>query len=317
MLDNYYYPKFTRTLGNQLFHLMNIARYLSETLSLDIQLKVVDLSGMYTAFSLIALVSLLLIFGLTSLKHSAMSDKTHIAHEAFAQGVNNGSTIVVPSQTGKMEITLKNSPSNEPDYSLYVQIITAIASAAAAIGGGYLASRYSHKQAMDIEILRYTQEKQKQEQIEAKQENQKEEYREKLRATAHAELNDISQNLATMADAEWWETQPELDIKNILASALELDRTELMKIPFDVRLTLFPIDVLISIQNSYYYWKVFASAAMRALKEYEKGNVTGEEYRNIVMKLAPDNIKENVDEALKLMKTYLPKNIVEMYEKKE
>ena len=91
------------------------------------------------------------------------------ANIVFAQNANNASTVVVPSESGKMEITLKNAQSIEPDYSIYIQILTAISSATAAIIGGYLASRYAHKQAMDVENLRYQQEKQKQEEVEAKE----------------------------------------------------------------------------------------------------------------------------------------------------
>lgn len=221
----------------------------------------------------------------------------------FAQGANNASTIVVPSQTGKMEITLRNSSSDKPDNSLYIALL----SATAAIVGGYLAARYSHKQAMAVEALRYDEEKKKQAKMEAKQEQQNEEYREKYRAIAYSEVFVFSESLANVLRIIGGTQASASDTMNSLSSFLETEQTQFMKIPFDLRLTIFPIEVLVTVHGAYYAWEVFGRSFFRIMKEYESGNV--KDWKEAVKNIKPDKVKKVADEALELMKEFLPESM--------
>lgn len=216
----------------------------------------------------------------------------------FAQAINNASTVVFPSQNGSLEITFNNAPSSDPDYSIYIQILTAISSAAAAIAGGYLASRYTHKQAMDVERLRHNQQKQKEDALEAKQKKLKDEYRDKIISVVYDELSGFSYRLGVMEESKFIKSREDMQV---LAALFESFRMEYLQIPFDTRLTLFTPKVLYSVETAYINFEAFRKGFSLLVKTNLSYDLE-EEYK----KLRPNIVKEIIDVAISKLKDLVP-----------
>lgn len=112
-----------------------------------------------------------------SLAIESISESYHYMNLVNAREAGNASAVAIHSQSNNGSTQLRNLPTEETDYSLHLQIITAIISASAAILGGYIASHSAHKKAMIIEKLRYDKVEEKESALEAKQKKEKDEYR--------------------------------------------------------------------------------------------------------------------------------------------
>ena len=250
-------------------------------------------SKIFFIFVIVILVSIGLLY---SLKYS-LSDNNHFA---FAQSTN-ATSIFVPSNMNRVEVTLQND-SNGSVYSLLIQIITAIASAAGAIGGGLIASRYSHKKAMALETLRYDNETKKQKETEEKQQKQKEEYGKNVMQSTFYELREFSQTLRSIQDENYWTGDEKYTLK-ILTSRLENFTMVFLTIPLDTRLDLFSPHVLWSVHSAYAFFQAFTKAILLFIEDYNT-HPTGN-FRKAVQVLGPSGVKEIVDDAITELKNLL------------
>ena len=201
---------------------------------------------------------------------------------------------------------------NKPDYSLYIQIITAISSAAAAIFGGYIASSYSHKKALELEILRYERERKREKDIQEQQEKQNEEYMEKVRVVIYLELLEASSDFKVMMDKEFWKTYPESGYVETFRHTVESAMTshEFTKLPFDLKLRLFTPDVLYSVQNAYTRIDFCYRTLLILLAQHQPGSL--KDFESEVMSIA-SGFKENIDNVIEDLKKILPKSIVDKF----
>jgi hypothetical protein len=227
------------------------------------------------------------------------------SHFIFAQSPN-ATSIFVPSNMTKMEVVLRTD-SGASDNSVMIQIITAASSAVGAILGGYLASRYAHKKAMDLEKLRYDQEKQRQDDIEKKKENEEQEYREKVTALVYTELTRCASTLKNIMDKEGWMNMKDIDFQKIAKGTLGEYGLEFPKFPFDIKLSIFKTEVLFQVQFAYLYFENFRKNFILLVEEF--GN-NSEEMFEAVQKIEPHAAKHQVDLAITKLKEILPPNIV-------
>ena len=107
----------------------------------------------------------------------------------------------------------------------------------------------------------------------------------------------------------FYEGLSDIDIKTLFTASFGSVKTEFMKVPFEIRLTVFPVDTLIKVQDAYVTWDGFVSGSMQIIKEYDNKNLKS--LKKAVEKLDNTAIKGIFDDALNSMKELLPKNFVE------
>lgn len=191
----------------------------------------------------------------------------------------------------RIEVISRNDP-NGSEYSLLIQIITAISSAAAAIGGGYLASRYSHTHAMKIEKLRYDNESRKQEQIEVNLQKQKETHsRYVMESTLH-ELRNFSTALKVIMEESNWKDNEKYHLI-IAKSRWQTFSMNFLTIPYDTKILLFPPNVLRFVQQAYVFFQAFSKVFLPFVDDYS-ANPTGN-FSTAVNELQPTGVKNFVE----------------------
>lgn len=237
--------------------------------------------------------------GLTGPKHLGLNENIQVGYMVFAQSVNNASTVVVPSNNNKLEITLKNSQSDNSSSSTYVQLITGLSSAGAAIFGGYFASYISNKNAREIEKTKQA----------AEQEKERE-FGRKTRAIIYSQLKSMSVSLAAFKDdSDIWEAQRtgNFDIATVIIWVIEHGK-ELLRIPLENRIKLFSPVVLVNVQDAFEHFDTFSHMVGALVDEY-KQDKTIKKVENLAKQIAnlqPELLLSEVNNAIKLIEQTYP-----------
>jgi hypothetical protein len=258
---------------------------------------------MYFIFVTILILSIGQLF---SLKYSLTDE----IHATFAQS-NNNTSISVPSNMNRMEITLKNDQSANPSSLLDSPLLIAAISAGSAIVGGLTGSYMTNRSNRQLDDERYKREREREKKIREEEEDKKRLYKDKVTALIYAELSNFSVTLEQLQDENVWKDAKSLEYSKMLKSLVESYKFEFLKLPFDVRLTLFDIVVLYTVQTAYDAVGAFMRSFMLLLQEDEAVPVA--KLKDGVEKLAPWNIKELVDQAVKELERILPKSIVDKF----
>jgi hypothetical protein len=215
---------------------------------------------------------------------------------------NDSANILVPSNMSKIEINLKNSKSDNAN-STYVQLITGLSSAGAAIAGGFIGSWLTGRSNRQMEDKRYEREGKREKEIQEQEEKLKDEHRDRLMRSTFYELRDISATLDNLEDKDFWAREEKYNLI-MLESRIKTFSLDFLRTPHDIRLALFPPDVLWDVQSAYVMFEAFANALIPFIMEYNV-NPTGD-FVNAVKPLGSTEIKRIVDIAISHLKNLLP-----------
>jgi hypothetical protein len=246
------------------------------------------LSRIY-AFFLIVLTSLVII-GVTNLKYADINDKIQITQEAFAQTTDNISKAAVPFNTNKLEITLKNSQSENSNPSSEVQLITGVTSAGAAIFGGFIGSYLTNRSNRQMEDRKNARQREREQEIESN-----------VRALILHNLK-VSSKLLDNLDQEGKVT--EVYVRNA-RTFLRTFHKEYTSMSLEMKSTLFKPEVLTAVQEFYDYFDMFAAAIYDAISRYEANvdnfGIASNEFISELDNLDVRGLKEVLKKAIDLI----------------
>lgn len=233
-------------------------------------------------------------------------------HIAFAQSTN-ATSIFVPSNMNKMEITLKNDQSANPSSIFESPLLIALFSGLTAIFGGIMGSYMTNRSNRQMEDKRYERERKREKEKQAEQEKQNEEYIEKVRVLIYTELLEASSNFKIIMDKEFWKVYPESGYAETFRHMVESGLTshEFTKLPFDLKLRLFSPEVLYSVQNTYSRIDYCYRTLLILLAQHGTGSL--KEFEKEVMSIGWGSIKEDIDSVIEKLKKILPKSVVDKF----
>ena len=182
-------------------------------------------------------------------------------HIAFAQSTNTTS-IFVPSNMSKMEITLKNNQNSDSYSFLDSPFFVAIVSAASAIGGGYMGSLMTNRTNRQMEEARNVKEKEKQDHIEAN-----------IRALILHNLRYTSEILKELKDKDAYVSKVSVHNAKVILESIHKAYAEMS---FETKSSCFKPNVLTALQVYYDNFATFSAALYAAFTRYEELHRTNE-----------------------------------------
>jgi hypothetical protein len=260
-------------------------------------------------FFIIMTILILSIIQIFLIEYSLFKD----LHIAFAQSTNSTS-IFVPSNMNKMEITLKNDQSANPSSIIENPLLIALISGLTAILGGIMGSHMTNRSNRQMEEKKYERERKREKELQQHQEDKNEEYKKTLTASTYAELLEFSFWLAALEDKERWEGDNKRYTVQAFKSVFETISMEFLKIPYDTRLTLFSPEIQYSLQTVYYKFRAFTQALIPFIEEYEKTqNFT--RLTEAIKNLHPRDLNDIIDGTATELRKILPESIAKKLEK--
>jgi hypothetical protein len=222
-------------------------------------------------------------------------------HNAYAQSLNSTS-IFVPSNMNRMEITLKNDQSANPSSIFENPLTIALISGLTAILGGIMGSYMTNRSNRQMEDKRYERERKREKEIQEQQKNQNEEYRQKIISKTLTELEEIAFWLKHMQE----KNRPK-DYPDTIKSILQAIKLEYPLVPYDTRLSLFSPNILFMVESIYSKIQAYKEMLFIFIDEYKMDQT--EPFEVAVNKLTPgaDGLKSLVDIVITQLKKELPK----------
>src|SRR5206468_3213729 len=102
----------------------------------------------------------------------------------------------------------------------------------------------------------------------------------------------FSRRLEAIQDDDLWDDK-DYDFAKISTMVLETSKMEYLKIPFDVRLTLFTPEIFYNLQTTYEALEGFVKGFLLLMKDYQEGVLKNP--KEALKKLGPDLLKEEID----------------------
>ena len=183
----------------------------------------------------------------------------------YGQSINS-SNIFVPSNMNSIAITLKNDQSSDSTYLLDSPLLIGLISAGSAILGGVLGSFMTNRSNRQMEEMRYDREKEREDDLQADQEKRNEEYKHKVTTLTYLELKKFSAGLARLQDESFWSSDEYRRLK-IVKSSVESYKMEFLDIPYDIRLRLYPPEILYAVQRAYDVYQAFMKILIPLIEE--------------------------------------------------
>jgi hypothetical protein len=187
------------------------------------------------------------------------------------------------------------------DYSLGVQIITAISSAAAAIFGGYIASRVSNKNAREIEIAK-----------QLKEQKNQDEYARKTRAIVYRELESMSESAGIFVpDSGVWDNlKKRKDEINILVLLFTEKKKILLDITWETRIKLFTPLILVNVQEDYQSFDLFVKMVLPLIDQFKSNTIQSvENLKEKILNLDASGLVDDFKETINLIAQTYPEVI--------
>lgn len=225
------------------------------------------------------------------LDHSQFKD----LHIAFAQSTN-ATSIFVPSNMNKMEITLKNDQSANPYSLLDSPLLIAAISGLTAVFGGYMGSYMTNRSNRKLEADKYKREQEKQGQLNSN-----------VRALTLHNLKMCSYILEELMMQNAFESKSDvLDFR----LTVESFHREYSGMGLDMKIQCFKPEVLTALQKFYDFFELLSVNLFAAFSRYDKLSITDE--RDALDKLRAEISSFDIGELNKLAKEaidILEKNI--------